>query len=254
MKKIIFPIVAMVLTLACNNTSKQECEKSSHNENHTVQLKNYAVVWQWAVNDADMIREHLPSMNDEMLAMWKNGDIENAYYNANSEISIVENLPNISYFLRAESYRDARGLLNSLSTVKNGIATFSVFPVGTKWFGRNTEVIEQNGISKSYVSVWKTLQEIKQDENLELINTQANYIKSLYQQGNIENVYWELSGEPDAYKRRNNDITDFVFFINSNSKEEAKAICDSLPFTREGLVSYDLIPVGVFWLGNYEGE
>ena len=79
MKKIIFPIVAMVLSLACNNTSKQECEKSSHNEIHTVQLKNYAVVWQWAVNDADMIREHLPAMNDEMLAMWKNGDIEKRF-------------------------------------------------------------------------------------------------------------------------------------------------------------------------------
>ena len=85
-----------------------------------------------------------------------------------------------------------------------------------------------------------------------MIQTQANSIKSLYQQGSIENVYWELSGEEDAYKRRNNNITDFVFFINSDSKDEARALCDSLPFTAEGLVSYDLIPVGVFWLGNYE--
>ena len=254
MKKTIFSIVALVLFLACGNSSKQECEKSSHNEISTVQLKNYAVVWQWAVNDADMIREYLPAMNDEMLAMWKKGDIVNAYYDANSDISIVENLPNISYFLRAESYRHARDILNVLSIVKSGVATFKIFPVGSKWFGRNAEVINNKGITKSFVSVWTTLVEIQQDENLELIKRQANSIKTLYQEGNIENVYWELSGEPDAYKRRNNNITDFVFFINSNSKESAKALCDSLPFTQEGLVSYDLIPVGVFWLGEYQGN
>ena len=147
-----------------------------------------------------MIRKHLPAMNEEMLAMWRNGDIENAYYNADSEISVVENLPNICYFLKAESYKSAREFLNSLSVVKNGIATFSVFPVGSKWFGRNAEAIQANGIRRSYVSVWKVLEEIKQEENLQMIQTQANSIKSLYQQGSIENVYWELSGEEDAYK------------------------------------------------------
>ena len=186
--------------------------------------------------------------------MWRNSDIENAYYNADSELSTVQNWPNICYFLRAESYRNARDILNTLSAVKSGVATFSIFPVGSKWFGRNSDAIQQKGLSKSYVSVWKTLVEIKQDKHLELIKSQANSIKSLYQEGHIENVYWELSGEPDAYKRRNNNITDFVFFINSNSKESAKALCDSLPFTQEGLVSYDLIPVGVFWLSEYQGN
>jgi len=252
MKKTIFSIIALVLFFACGNSSTSECKKSSDNVISNVQLKNYAVVWQWAVNDADMIRKHLPAMNEEMLAMWRNGDIENAYYNADSEISVVENLPNICYFLKAESYKSAREFLNSLSVVKNGIATFSVFPIGSKWFSRNAEAIQANGIRRSYVSVWKVLEEIKQEENLQMIQTQANSIKSLYQQGSIENVYWELSGEEDAYKRRNNNITDFVFFINSDSKDEARDLCDSLPFTAEGLVSYDLIPVGVFWLGDYE--
>lgn len=254
MKKTIFSIVALGLILSCGNTSNPKQCHSSENKINTVQLRNYAVVWQWAVNDADMIRDHLPALNDEMLAMWKNGEIENAYYNADSEISMVENLPNISYFLKAESYKSARQKMNSLNAVKKGIAKFSIFPVGSKWFARNSEAILQKGLSKSYVSVWKTLQEIKQDEHVELIKSQANCIKSLYQQGNIENVYWELSGEADAYKRRHNDITDFVFFINTNSKEEAKALCDSLPFTLKGLVSYELIPVGVFWLGEYEGS
>lgn len=113
-----------------------------------------------------MIRKHLPAMNEEMLAMWRNGDIENAYYNADSEISVVENLPNICYFLKAESYKSAREFLNSLSVVKNGISTFSVFLVGSKWFGRNSEAIQANGIRRSYVSVWKVLEEIKQEENL----------------------------------------------------------------------------------------
>ena len=155
-----------MLFFACSNSSTSECKKSSDNVISDVQLKNYAVVWQWAVNDADMIRKHLPAMNEEMLAMWRNGDIENAYYNADSEISVVENLPNICYFLKAESYKSAREFLNSLSVVKNGIATFSVFPVGSKWFGRNAEAIQANGIRRSYVSVWKVLEEIKQEENL----------------------------------------------------------------------------------------
>jgi hypothetical protein len=104
MKNIYFSLTAFVLLFSCANPSKQEC---SENSITTTQLKNYAVVWQWAINDADMIRTHLECINDDMLEMWRNGEIENAYYNTDSEISSVENLTNICYFLKAESYKSA---------------------------------------------------------------------------------------------------------------------------------------------------
>lgn len=184
--------------------------------------------------------------------MWRNGEIENAYYNTDSEISSVENLPNICYFLKAESYKSARERLNELAVVKNGIANFSVFPVGSKWFGRNADAIQDKGLTKSYVSVWKTLTDINVDEYRDLIDAQATSIKNLYQSGDIENVYWEMSREEDAYKRRTNNISDFVFFINTNNKEDAKALCDSIGFIQAELMSYEVIPVGVFWLGEYQ--
>ena len=249
MKNIYFSLTAFVLLFSCANASKQEC---SENSITTTQLKNYAVVWQWAVNDADMITTHLECINDDMLEMWRNGEIENAYYNADSEISSVENLPNICYFLKAESYKSARERLNELAVVKNGIATFSVFPVGSKWFGRNADAIQDKGLTKSYVSVWKTLTDINVDEYRDLIDAQATSIKNLYQSGDIENVYWEMSGEEDAYKRRTNNISDFVFFINTNNKKDAKALCDSIGFIQAELMSYEVIPVGVFWLGEYQ--
>ena len=43
---------------------------------------------------------------------------------------------------------------------------------------------------------------------------------------------------------------DFVFFINANNKEDAKALCDSMGFIQAELMSYEVIPVGVFWLGD----
>lgn len=58
-----------------------------------------------------------------------------------------------------------------------------------------------------------------------------------------------MSREEDAYKRRTNNISDFVFFINTNNKEDAKALCDSIGFIQAELISYEVIPVGVFWLG-----
>jgi hypothetical protein len=141
-----------------------------------------------------------------------------------------------------------------LTVVKNSIATFSVFPVGSKWFGRNADAIQDKGLTKSYVSVWKTLTDINVEEYGDLINTQASSIKNLYQSGVIENVNWEMSREEDAYKRRTNNISDFVFFINTNSKEDAKALCDSIGFIQAELMSYEVIPVGVFWLGEYQED
>lgn len=244
MKTTSFSIIACVLLFSCTSPSS--------NKNSTTQSNNFAVVWQWAITDAKMIQEYLPAINEEMLELWRNGDIENVYYNAKSNYSNVENFPSISYFIKAESYNSAREKLSSLLAVRNGIANFKIFPVGRKWYSRNSDVISENGLSKSYVSVWKALKEIDKDYNKELIQKQSSYIKKLYQSGNIENVYWELPSEEEAYKRRNNNTSDFIFFINANNKDEAKALCDSLPFTRNELVSYNLIPVGVFWLGEFQ--
>ena len=62
--------------------------------------------------------------------------------------------------------------------------------------------------------------------------------------------WWDLekAGNPSV----NKDVTDFVYFVNANSQEEAEKICNNLPFTKANMVSYNIHPVGVFWLGEYK--
>lgn len=61
----------------------------------------------------------------------------------------------------------------------------------------------------------------------------------------IENVYFDIEGT-----QKSNEITDFVFFINANTIEEAKNICSQMPFVKENISSFKLYSVGVFWLGD----
>ena len=63
----------------------------------------------------------------------------------------------------------------------------------------------------------------------------------------IENVYFDVPGTVE-----NNAVADFVFFVNANSKEEAKEICYNLPFAKQHLAAYTLHPVGVLWMGIHE--
>ncbi|MGB0428525.1 MAG: hypothetical protein ACPGEC_06325, partial [Flavobacteriales bacterium] len=63
--------------------------------------------------------------------------------------------------------------------------------------------------------------------------------------GTIENVYFDIEGTQKQNKKQ-----DFVFFINSKSMQEARELCESLPFSKNKLASFELHEVGEFWMGN----
>ena len=131
-----------------------------------------------------------------------------------------------------------------MTIVKKGIAVYTIYPVGVNYLGRNDKVLKEKAMAThSFVAVWETKPNAKPND--ELTKSQSDAVLKLWNEAVIENVYFDIEGTQKA-----NNETDFVFFVNANSKDEAKTVCDGLPFAKENIASYKLLPVGVFWLGQ----
>jgi len=254
MKKITLLIV-LLFVLACNNLTKEKKESNevkqentSEKENSSFAGNNFAVVWNWTTTDKQLVADNAPIISKELTKLWKAKIVENAYFDSDGEFDKFEYFPNISFFLKANSITEAENALNKLTVVKKGIAKYTIYAVGTKWLGRNSEVIVKKGIvTRAYVAVWNTLTEYDDTNAKALIreNTkaQSDAILKLWNEGVVENVYFDIEGTAS-----NNLTTDFVFFINADSEAHAKKICNELPFVKKHLASYKISPVGVYWL------
>jgi len=248
MKKFIY-LSVLLLLLSCNNKEKKskiETEKEANIELTDAKFgrQNYAVVWNWLTSEKEIFADAMLTVSEEMQKLWEEDVIENSYFNNAYNKEDIKIFPNVSFFIKAKTEKEARGILDELTLVKLALADYSIFPVGTKWLGRNTEKIHETGVKKSYVTVWTTLKELREGD--ELIKENSDAILALWNNGVIENAYLDLEGEKSP-----NDINDFVFFINSDSEEEAKATLDKLPFVTSEIASYKMYPVGVFWIGEY---
>jgi len=252
MKKLIF-LSIVALLFACNNQSKNEKTSDETNQQNTSEFdeskigrKNFAIVWKWKTKDKQLIEDNIGDVGMEMNKLWEDDIIENLYFNKETGKE-NEYFPNISSFLKAHTLDDAQKILNDLILVKKGMAEYSIYPVGAKWLGRKLEAIIEREAKKSYVAVWSTEKELHQTEDAEIIEIQSAAMIKLWNEGVVENVYFDVEGTLNA-----NDVTDFVFFINCNSENEAKEICDNLPFAKEKIASYKLASVGVFWLAQHK--
>ena len=254
MKKIMLFVVA-ILVLSCNNQPKEKVESSEINpastsvkEDQELVRNNYAVVWNWTTTDKQLVTDNAPAISKELTKLWKDKIVENAYFDSDGEFEKFESFPNISFFLKAKSVAETESILNELTVVKKGIAKYTIYPVGTKWLGRNSEVIVKKGmVTKAYVAVWNTITKHDNADAKELIKKnakdQSDAILKLWNDGIVENVYFDIEGTSNL-----NSTTDFVFFVNADSEAEAKKICDDLPFAKKHLSSYKISPVGVYWL------
>ncbi len=255
MKKIISVLFVIVLMISCNNkqdkktitTVEEKITNIPQVDNSKFGRSNYAVVWKWTTKDVQLVQDNLVTIASETNNLWKKDVITDAYYNPNAKVDKLEYFPNISFFLKAKSYEEAEVILNKLTIVKKGIAIYTIYPVGTKWLGRNDEKINNKGITNSYVAVWT--KENKEKLTDDLTKLQADSILKLWNEGTIENVYFDIEGT-----QKLNNKTDFVFFVNVNTEEEARKICDQLPFVKEKIASYKMHEVGVFWLGEFENK
>lgn len=245
------------MMFSCNNQPDKKTSKDVKNETLTETTeskfgrKNFAVIWKWATSDKELFEKNMLIVSKEMTDLWEDGIIVDSYFNTDEKLGEIGVFPNISCFVKAKSTQDVEKILNKLTLVKLGLAEYTIYPVGTKWLDRKTSKILERGVTKSYVAVWNT--ETKHDsataEKLikENAKQQADAVLALWDEGIIENVYFDIEGTV-----KSNEKTDFVFFVNVNSEAEAKEICDKLPFVKKHLASYKLVPVGLFWLGEYK--
>lgn len=255
MKKLLVFTLAVTI-FSCNNQANKKTTEEVKNETLTETTdskfgrKNFAVVWKWKTSDKELFEKNMLTISKEMEGLWKDDVIVDSYFNSDAKVSEMDIFPNISCFVKAKSTQDAEKILNQLTLVKLGLATYTIYPVGTKWLGRNTEKIIEREVTKSYVAVWNTVNK-NDSATAELIKEnakqQSDAILKLWNDGTIENVYFDIEGTV-----KNNEKTDFVFFINVNTEAEAKEICDKLPFVKKQMASYKLLPVGLFWLGEYK--
>ena len=243
--------------LSCGNTTQTEnVETSSNQPNSSVEDQskigrtNYAVLWKWATDDVELVSSNSVQISEELSNLWKEDIIENAYYDPQSKVDKLAYFPNIAFFLKTKDEAAAKAILDDLTVVTKGIATYQLHPVGQLWLNRNTDVVKKNGPKKSFATVWTTTKSPLEGQNADvLLQKQNDAILQLWNDGIIENVYFDIEGTYTS-----NDKTDFVFFINANTEAEAIKICESLPFFQEKMTTYKIHPAGVFWMGKYENQ
>ena len=244
MKKILGLFCICLVLISCNNADKQKSEEKdiTNEEPQAVGQNNYAIIW--STPNAELIKEYSEAIATEFTELRINKIIENAYFDKDSNQENHGSFPNIAFFLKAKSKADAKSVLDDLTIVKQGIASYKIYPVGILWLDRNSRSEENSLNKKSYVTVWERK---SQTPGSELISEQSDKIIELWNEGVIENVYFDTEGTQYA-----NEATDFVFFVNANSTEEVIQLCDSLPFFRNKIATYQMFEVGVFWFGKFQ--
>ena len=251
-------LLTSLLFIGCSSPQKRNGITNSNDSQSSLESEtqqqygkaNYAVVWEWTTTDATMVKDNILPISNELTDLWKQDIIENAYFDAEPKTNQLANLANIAFFLKAKDQAAARSVLDSLTVVTKNIATYQLHPVGQLWLDRKTETINEKGITNSYATVWTTTKSPFQVEGADqLLKKQSDAILALWNDGIIENVYFDIEGTYSP-----NEVTDFIFFVNANSLAEATSICESLPFFQEEVASYQIHPAGVFWMGQYDNN
>lgn len=247
MKKIIVIILSLTL-LSCFNNKKEEKKDSGKkdSEKNTTNLsrigrQNYAVVWKWTTDDVKLVKDYNVAQTNEFQEMVEYGVVQNLYYNRDLEVDKLENSSNISFFIKAKDEQEVKKILNKMVFVKNNIAAYTIYPVGTKWLAKNPKKILGKEVSKSFISIWTTLDKNPNDK---VLKAQSEGVLKLWDEGLIENVFFFIDGNQGETSK-----TNFMFFVNSNSEMDAETVLDKLPFVENNIASYKLIPVGNFWKG-----
>lgn len=246
MEKLVFIFLLSLFSLGCvEKDANTQAEKVEAVQETQAQIgrSNFAVTWQWTTDNVQFVVDNSARISEELVKLWNQDVVENAYFDTNSPIDKLAHLPNITFFIKAFSEAEARSILDELTIVQKGIAAYQLHPVGLLWLDRSTVAINQKGITNSFVAIWETKRSLKTSDPL--LKAQNDRVLALWNTGNIENVYFDNAGTNQV-----NDITDFVFFVNSNTRAEAEAICNSLPFFEEKVADYKMYQVGTFWMGR----
>ncbi len=252
MKPIILPSALFVILFACSGppTDSSSKEESRAVSQESLKSKNFAVVWEWATSDRALIEKEMPNISQELNNLWMDGVVENAYFDPEASSEPLGKYPNISFFIKAKDRSEAHKILDELRIVKLGMAEYETHPVGTLWLKRSKDRDQAMQTQRAFVVVWTTKKNLGSvPEGDKILQAQNDTILSNWKKGIIENVYFDMEG-PDA----SNEDTDFVFFLNVSTMQEARSFCDALPFSQNGIAGYQAYQSGLFWLGLYEEE
>ncbi len=249
MKHFIILIALGFFMMGCTDTSTTQTKPTTepgYDENSAYGDRYFSVVWTWTTGNEKLVSESINKISNDLQNLWDEGVAENVYYNSDSKIDKFEDFPNIVFVIKAKGRANAERILDKLTIVKEDIATYTLFPIGQPYLDRKTEVINENGITKSFASIWANTEKLAQlTEQDPIVGEQDRQVKDLYEKGIIENAYFDAPGVDTTVEK-----TDFLFFVNAETEEDAKKICEDLPFFKEGYASYKVIPVGTFWMGR----
>ncbi len=239
-------ILALLIVIAMVSCDNQGTKKQKETKTTTVEIvsNNYAVVWDVLTDDHNYVMNYLPEQVEEFNQLFADGVIENAYLNNYEYIQLNNDaaLASVMFFIKAKSVIAAQAIVDKMSFVRNKVATYNVYPVGGKWLDRKPAADVDKKFS--FATVWF----LTADEATvkQFTEKQSDQVLNLWKEGKIENAYFAAE---NAFEKRN-EIPGMVFFVNAENEEKAREICDGLVFTKEGVATYKLFPVGTFWLGS----
>lgn len=118
MKKL---IITCLIVMFCGAANAQENQET------------FAVVWEWSTGDRQLVNDNLASQATQLMDLWREGVVENVYFNADSKFTDDKPLPNVVFFIKAKNENEAKQTLNQMVFVKKSIAQYTLYPVGTLW-------------------------------------------------------------------------------------------------------------------------
>lgn len=118
MKKVLLACLILIFCVSANAQENQE---------------TFAVVWQWTTGDRDKVNTNLATQATQLLDLWREGIVENVYLNTEAKFTDDEPMPNVVFFIKAKNKKDAKKTLNKMVFVKESIAQYELYPVGSLW-------------------------------------------------------------------------------------------------------------------------
>ncbi|MCP5061266.1 MAG: hypothetical protein GY936_02230 [Ignavibacteriae bacterium] len=116
-----------VLWLTRNDNSLEKVQKSK---------KSFGVVW--FQDELKHFQEKDITLQSEGLTkLWKEGFIENVYFDATGASTGEKDRPTVVNFVNAENEKEAHKILDQLHVVKENFSTYMLFDVGVLWLGKN---------------------------------------------------------------------------------------------------------------------
>lgn len=251
MNQLFTSLLIITFLVNCGNSSQKKATQTTTTQpqnstnSATIAQQNYAVIWEWTTSDKKLVDQNAPTFTEELLNLWENNIIENVYFDNKPQENTLHNFPSISFFLKANTLEEATSTLNNLSVVKLHVANYKIFPVGMLWLNILADMDYDRGNKQCYVAVWTSTNDTPPTNDL--LKAQNDTVLAMWNKGLIENVYFDSQGVVEQ-----NNKTDFVFFVYANSESEARNKCETLPFYKNKIASYQLYKAGILWLGKNE--